>query len=271
MTASPSVKTSASGAGALERVVRHDRGAVLFALGVVVVIAWWRLVTLSTAMSGSAMTAAMAMPHADRWAPMQPLALFTMWSVMMVAMMLPSAAPMILLFAGVTRRRRVLASPAAPTAVFVAGYLVVWIAFSALAVAAQLALHRAALLSPAMATTSRALGGTLLIAAGIYQWTPLKHACLGHCRSPLAFFGAEWRDGTRGALVMGVRHGTFCLGCCWAIMALLFVAGVMNLLWVAVLAGVVLLEKTTPRGARMGRVAGVIFGVSGVALLVAGR
>lgn len=258
---------AASGVSALDHVVRRDRAIIAAALAVVVVIAWWYLVTLAGT-SAPAMRADMMMPHAEHWAPVQPVALFAMWSVMMVAMMLPSAAPMILLFAAVTRRRRVLASPAAPVAVFVAGYLVMWAAFSAIALLAQLALHRAALLSPMMATTDRGLGALLLIGAGLYQWTPLKRACLGHCRSPLAFFGAEWREGWRGALMMGMRHGAFCLGCCWALMALLFVAGVMNLLWVAVLAVVVLVEKTTPRGALMGRVAGAIFGVSGVAMLV---
>jgi predicted metal-binding membrane protein len=118
-----------------------------------------------------------------------------------------------------------------------------------------------------MATTSPILGGALLVLAGVYQWLPLKSACLGHCRSPLHFLGTEWREGHRGALIMGVRHGLFCVGCCWALMALLFVAGVMNLAWVAAIAGLVLVEKVVPGGQWVGRVGGVVLAAAGVWLL----
>lgn len=251
----------------LDRIARRDRAVIIAALALVVGMAWWQLVSLASDMGGASMRASMAMPQAGEWSPLQPAALFVMWCVMMAAMMLPSAAPMIILFASVTRRRRECGSPAAPTVLFVAGYLMVWTAFSAIAVLGQIALHRAALLSPQMATTSRVVGGALLVAAGVYQWMPFKRRCLTHCRSPFAFFGAEWREGRIGALTMGWRHGNYCLGCCWAIMGLLFVAGVMNLLWVAVLATIVLLEKVLPRGASIGRGAGVIFGVWGIAVL----
>jgi len=177
-------------------------------------------------------------------------------SVMMVAMMVPPASPMILLFARVNRQRREGENPAIPTALFLAAYLVVWSGFSAVATLAQWGLHSAALLSPMMVSTSPILGGLLLVGAGVFQWTSLKRACLVRCRSPLAFLLAEWRDGPRGAFLMGLRHGVYCLGCCWILMALLFVAGVMNLLWVATLAVFVLVEKVLPRGDLAGRLGG---------------
>jgi predicted metal-binding membrane protein len=173
-------------------------------------------------------------------------------------MMLPSVTPVILLFAGVTRRRRLQGVLAAPVSVFVLGYLLAWAAFAVLAALGQSLLHSAALLSPAMASTSPLLGGALLLLAGLYQWLPAKGACLSHCRSPLGFFSSEWREGVSGALMMGFRHGSYCVGCCWALMTLLFVAGVMNLAWVAVIAGFVLAEKVVPNGRVLGRVTGVL-------------
>jgi predicted metal-binding membrane protein len=190
---------------------------------------------------------------------------------MMTAMMLPSAAPMILLVAGVNRRRRERASPAVPTAVFVTGYLVVWTSFSAIAALAQWGLHEAALLSPQMASTSPILGGLLLLIAGAYQFLPVKSACLSGCRSPLGFLAGEWREGRAGALLMGLRHGRLCLGCCWALMTLLFVAGVMNLLWVATIAGLVLIEKVSRSGPHIGRLAGLALAGWGVWMLAGVR
>ena len=211
----------------------------------------------------------MAMPGMHAWSPVEPLLLFLLWAPMMVAMMLPSAAPTILLVASVLRRRREHASPAAPTAVFVAGYLLVWIGFSAAAATAQWALHQAALLSPAMTSTSPVLGGLLLLIAGVYQWLPIKSICLHHCRSPLGFVNSHWREGSGGALRMGVTHGFHCLGCCWALMMLLFVAGVMNLLWVAAIAALVLVEKVVPGGQWLGRVAGLSLAGWGLWMLLA--
>jgi predicted metal-binding membrane protein len=193
--------------------------------------------------------------------------LWVMWAVMMVAMMVPTATVMVLTFATVNRRRRARSGPYAPTAIFLAGYVVVWAGFSVVATLAQWGLHEAALLSPMMVGTSSTLGGLLLLAAGLFQWTPVKRACLTHCRSPLAFLMTEWREGRRGALVMGLRHGMFCTGCCWFLMALLFVAGVMNLLWVAALTAFVLIEKVVPRGEIVGRVAGGVLVVAGVVWL----
>jgi predicted metal-binding membrane protein len=243
----------------LERLVRRDRTAAAIALLVLAGTAWASLLRMRADM-GPAGGAAMAMPGMagmHGWSAIDLLQLFLMWATMMVAMMLPSAAPMILLVAGIERRRREQASPAAPTAVFAAGYLVVWTAFSAAAALTQTALHQAALLSPAMASTSPMLGGLILVTAGVYQWLPIKSACLTGCRSPLGFISSEWREGSAGALVMGLRHGLLCLGCCWALMLLLFVAGVMNLLWVAAIGALVLVEKVTRGGPAIGRLAGL--------------
>jgi predicted metal-binding membrane protein len=179
-----------------------------------------------------------------------------MWAVMMVGMMVPSATPMALVYASVERKARRQGTPVAPTFLFVSGYIVMWCLFSVGATAAQWALERAALLSPSMVATSPALGAVLLGAAGVYQLTPAKDACLRHCRSPALFLAEHWRPGLAGALRMGLEHGAWCLGCCWILMALLFVGGVMNLLWVAAIALFVLLEKALPLGDRGGRLAG---------------
>jgi predicted metal-binding membrane protein len=188
----------------------------------------------------------------------QVFPLFLMWAEMMVAMMVPSAAGMILTFAAVQRRRREQARPYVPTGIFLGGYLTIWTAFSALTAIAQWALHGAALLSPGMVSASPVLGSALLVAAGIFQWTPFKNACLTHCRSPFQFLMTDWREGNYGAFVMGLRHGAYCTGCCWFLMALLFVAGVMNMWWVAAISVLVLLEKLLPRGNWFGRLVGVI-------------
>jgi predicted metal-binding membrane protein len=193
--------------------------------------------------------------------------LFVMWVVMMVAMMVPTAASMILTYAMLNRRQQIHEEPFASTAVFLGGYLVVWTGFSALATLAQWGLHEAALLSPMMVSTSPILGGVLLLSAGIFQWTPWKYACLKHCRSPLGFLMTDWRDGAWGAFWMGLRHGSYCTGCCWFLMALLFVAGVMNLLWVATITAFVLVEKMVPRGDLVGRVAGGVLVLAGIVLL----
>jgi predicted metal-binding membrane protein len=217
---------------------------------------------------GMGMGMSMAMPKMQSWSLMDFVSMFLMWAVMMVAMMVPTAAPMILIFANVNRKRQEQEQPYVPTAVFLSGYLLVWTGFSVLATLAQWGLHEAALLSPMMVSTSPILGGILLLAAGIFQWTPLKYACLKHCRSPLSFLMTDWREGYRGALIMGLKHGSYCTGCCWFLMALLFVAGVMNLLWVATITAFVLVEKAVPRGDLVGRIAGVALCIAGLIMLV---
>jgi len=175
---------------------------------------------------------------------------------------------MTLIFAAVGRKAAQKGAAVAPTPVFVFGYLVIWFLFSALATLAQWGLERAALLSPMMVTTSPLLGAGLLIAAGVYQLTPAKSACLTHCRSPAHFISGHWRTGTAGAFRMGLDHGLYCLGCCWALMALLFVGGVMNLLWIAAIALFVLLEKVLPYPKWPRRIAGVGLIGTGLALLM---
>jgi predicted metal-binding membrane protein len=245
----------------LEDLLRRDRAVVLASLIGLTALAWFYLVDTALdmdvgAMDGSAggVLAMAPMP----WDATHFALMFLMWAIMMVGMMLPSAAPMILLFAAIDRRKRLSRSPFLRTAVFTLGYLLTWTAFSLAATALQWALNGAALLSPMLVSTSHVLGVTLFIAAGIYQLTPLKHACLQHCRSPVHFITAHWRPGTAGALRMGVEHGAYCVGCCWFLMGLLFVGGVMNLLWVAVIAAFVLIEKVVPRGELVAWASGVL-------------
>jgi predicted metal-binding membrane protein len=178
------------------------------------------------------------------WSMANWLAVFIMWSVMMAAMMLPSAAPMVLCFASLNRRR----SEGARTLLFVAAYLALWTAFSGVAAVAQWALQSAGFLTPMIVSKSSLLSGALLLIAGVFQFSRLKHVCLRACRSPLGFLMSDWRGGLWGAWQMGIRHGLHCLGCCWALMALLFVGGVMNLLWIAALAGLTAIEKLAPKG-----------------------
>jgi len=171
---------------------------------------------------------------------------------------LPSALPMILTFAAVARNRQRLGRPYVPMSIFVLGYIVIWCLFSALAAVGQSWLHRHSLLSSSMMSTSAWLGGTLLFGAGIFQFTPLKHACLTNCRGPLEFIMTRWREGSSGAFRMGLEHGAFCTGCCWALMALLFVAGVMNILWIAALTLLVCSEKMLPARARVSFATGLL-------------
>ena len=253
-----------------ENVLRRDRIVVLSGLALITALSWAYVSSLApdtqnVGMGG--MGAQMTMPRMQAWGVADFGLTFGMWAVMMVAMMTPSAAPMVLMFAGINRGRREQQASYVPTGVFLAGYLVIWAAFAVLATATQWGLHDASLLSPMMAITSPVVGGVLLVAAGVYQWTPLKHACLSKCRSPLGFVLNEWREGRRGAFLMGLKHGGYCTGCCWSLMALLFVAGVMNLLWVAVIAGFVLLEKLSPGGDRLGRAAGVALVVWGAGMV----
>lgn len=210
----------------------------------------------------------MASPALDSWSASDGVMLFTMWGIMMVAMMLPSAAPMILLFSRIGATRSAKGSRYTPVAFFAIGYLLVWWAFSAIAALIQWALHSAAILSPEMRAASPVAGAAILIAAGLYQWLPVKQACLSHCRSPLGFLATSWREGRRGALGMGMTHGAFCVGCCWMLMSLLFVGGVMNLAWVAGLTALVLLEKVIPAGPAVARLGGIGFIIAGVALII---
>lgn len=246
----------------IERLIRRDR--IWIALGLVVTIglAWTYLLREAAAMEAmvdeARRHAAMGMAGMNMraWGVSDGAALFVMWTVMMIGMMLPSASPVILLVLSSYRVRRDAQSRLAAV-MFVGGYVLVWTAFSAFAAGGQLVLHRAAILSEDMRLRSAVVSGTVLLLAGIYQWLPIKNRCLIHCRTPLSFLTQQWRAGVRGGFVMGVRHGTYCVGCCWLLMVLLFVLGVMNLIWIMILAALVLLEKLSPRGMLVSRLAGV--------------
>ena len=202
------------------------------------------------------------------WTPAHAALVFAMWAVMMAAMMLPSASPTILLYGVIARHHAEDRALVSASGAFVLGYVAVWATFSLLAVALQFGLEQAALISPIMGMTSIALAGAVLIATGLYQWTPLKQACLRHCRSPLEFITEHWRSGVGGAFLMGFRHGIYCVGCCWLLMLLLFVGGVMNLAWIGGLALFVLIEKLAPAGHWIGRGAGALLVVWGAATLL---
>jgi predicted metal-binding membrane protein len=234
----------------------RDRVAVLSAIGAITALSWLYLVDMARGMGNMEM-GSMSMTGLHPWTPAHFGMMFSMWAIMMVGMMLPSATPTTLIYTAVARKASREGTPVAPVAAFVAGYLLMWTLFSFGATLAQWGLERAALLSPMMVSNSPALGGALLVGAGIYQLTPFKDACLEHCRSPAHFISGHWRPGTPGALRMGIEHGAYCLGCCWVLMGLLFFGGVMNLLWIAAITLFVLLEKVVPFGAGGGRWAGV--------------
>jgi predicted metal-binding membrane protein len=242
--------------------LRHDRAIVLGSLALVVLLSWLYLVF--AAGNGMEMMEEggnqMMMAMRPRWTLGYGLLMFVMWAVMMLAMMLPSVAPVTLLVASIAQKRASAGDVAgAGAALFVCGYLAVWLAFAAVATTLQWALNEAGLLSTAMAFSNDLLAGAVLIAAGIYQWTPLKESCLRHCRSPLDFLLFHWREGNFGAVASGVRHGAFCLGCCWMLMALLFVGGIMNLAWIAGITLLVLIEKILPWGRGVGLGTGAAF------------
>lgn len=267
---------------AFDTVLRRDRTIVALCLAAISALAWLYLLSLARLMGGMPMDGMEAMPGMDMpgmaatvasrlaWSPGDAALVFTMWFVMMVGMMLPSAAPMVLLYARVGRHAEAQGMPFAATGIFAAGYLAVWLLFSLAATFGQWLLERSLLLTPMMESRSTVLDGVLLIVAGAYQWTPLKYACLSKCRAPVAFLQATggFRRDPAGAFAMGVRHGTYCVGCCWPLMLLLFVGGVMNILWIAAIAFFVLAEKLLPRGDRIGRIAGALLVGAGVWFIV---
>jgi predicted metal-binding membrane protein len=249
----------------------RDRRLISVCIALAVALAWGYLVYLQRRMSSTpndTMMAQMAAMTNVPWTAADVLFTFVMWAVMMVGMMTGSAAPVLLLFGNAHAKRGDRHVPRL-VAMFALGYVGVWIAFSAAAALAHWALHGAAMLSPEMAASSPRLGGAILIGAGAYQLTRFKGACLAQCRSPIGFLMNHWRDGPTGALRMGWHHGLHCLGCCWALMCLLFIVGVMNLAWVAVLTAFVLAEKIGPGGAIVARAGGALMLGIG-ALLAAG-
>ena len=255
----------------LEQALRRDRFIVIGAVLVIAAIAWaYTVYVAETRMGmGDGMGMGMAMADMRSWSAANFGLMFVMWAVMMVAMMAPSAAPMLLMFAAVNRKRRERQAPYVSTGIFLAGYVIVWTVFSVAATGGNWGLHQASLLSSMMgASTSGFLGGALLLAAGAFQWSPLKTACLKQCRTPMGFMMTSWREGPIGALRMGLEHGAYCLGCCWALMLLLFVLGIMNLVWIAALAAFVLVEKVAPKAEWTSRATGVLLAGWGVWAIV---
>lgn len=252
---------------------RRDRILISACIALITALAWAYLVHLNRQMASAAeydkAMAAMGMTLHGPWTAADAFFTFAMWAVMMAGMMAVSAAPVILLFAAAQAKRgHPGASP--PVLAFGSGYFVVWTVFSACATLAQGILHQTSMLSPAMAASSSRLGGIILIVAGAYQVTSWKSACLTHCRGPLRFLMTHWREGTFGGFRMGLHHGLHCLGCCWALMAVLFVVGVMNLVWVAALTAFVLLEKFGPAGKWITHLSGVAMVALGVYLAATG-
>jgi predicted metal-binding membrane protein len=281
-----------SDAPALEQLLRRERIVTLAGLVILCVMAWLYIVEgAGLGMSAREMTTLAFFPHQQAEDAMQGMPgmqvdtgrstwgfttwalMIGMWWIMMIAMMTPSAAPTILLYARVHRAalaKGQLRGEAAPIGAFAAGYLSVWLGFAVAAAALHYALERAGLVSTMMmGSRSRWLSGAVLIAAGLYQLSPLKNVCLTQCRAPASFLARHWRPHTSGALSLGARHGAYCVGCCWMLMALLFVGGVMNLIWIAALTTMVLIEKVLPRGEWIGRAAGIALAGWGVATLVA--
>ena len=244
-----------------------ERAIVTAGVAAVIAGAWLYLLPASLDMYGRMDGPAAWMMEAT-WDAPYLLLIFLMWAVMMVGMMLPSALPTILLFRRVIHSDPKVSAPVTRMFVFASGYVAAWTLFSAAATLLQWALAEAALLSPMMVSASPWLGGAILLVAGVYQWTPLKNACIAHCRSPLAFFMQNWRPGVPGAFRLGLRHGFYCVGCCWALMLLLFVGGVMSLLWIAAITAFVLLEKLAPYGVRGGRLSGFALVAAGLWVLV---
>ena len=260
-------------------VLRRDRIIIFLALALLTALAWSYLLWLTADMDmgGMNMTGLRMIPSgmglmipADTpWRAMEFAFVFAMWTGMMVGMMTPSMAPMLLMYARIGRQTEPQGRPLATTVWFAAGYFLVLAAFALLATLVQWAFERSALLDFAMASTSNVLAGLLFVAAGSYQWTRVKDLCLTQCQTPFAFLMRQggFRGDARGSLMLGVRHGAYCVGCCWALMALLLVGGVMNVLWIALLALLILVEKVTPFGRQIAPFAGAVLVAAGAWLL----
>jgi predicted metal-binding membrane protein len=250
----------------VERIVRHERAVLVATLIAVSLACWSWIVPMARDMYG-AMTGPSAWMMTDAWDTPHVLLLAAMWVVMMAGMMLPSAVPILLLYAGAARRRSGERNAAFRVYAMAAGYLLVWAAFSACATLLQWILSALLVLSPMMELTSPLLSGAFLIGAGVYQLTPLKRACLASCSAPLVFLMHRWREGAMGAFRLGVEHGLFCLGCCWALMLLLFAGGVMNLAVIGALTAFVLVEKLAPLSPGSVRLTGILLIAIGVWVL----
>jgi predicted metal-binding membrane protein len=267
----------------LAATLRRDRRVTMASLLGVAALAWAYLVWIAAQMTAADGAAIPDMPGMDMsvmdmramvpalqpWTPVHFLFVLAMWTVMMIGMMTPSVAPMVLIYQQIARQSASRGNPFAPAGWFASGYLLAWTAFSLLMSLSQLGLESLALLTPMMASASHVFGGALLIAAGVYQWLPIKEACLAQCSAPLSFVQRHggFQADARGSVRLGLQHGLYCIGCCWALMALLFVGGVMNLLWIAILMLVVLVEKLMPGGRILARIAGLAAVAAGLWML----
>lgn len=256
-----------SGQGESAQDIEHVRGArsaftrdhivIAVALVALIVVLWDGLLHQAAMQSSEGRASTLLKPATAGWTIVDAVSTFIMWAVMMAAMMLPSAVPMAWLFTTVVQQRTRGGGTAGQTALLVLGYLFAWAGFSVGATVLQSVLHQTLFLSAGLHVVSLSLGGTILIGAGLYQFTPLKRHCLVHCQSPLQFLLHHWRDGPIGALLTGLHHGAYCVGCCWAVMLVLFVVGIMNTLWIALLAIFVLVERVLVTGPWLSRLAGV--------------
>jgi predicted metal-binding membrane protein len=253
----------------LENILKKDRLIVTGGLFVLCILAWLYIIYLYRQMIVMDMNALFfAMPMTPSWTVLDFILLFLMWFVMMIAMMTPSVTPLILIFAMVNRKRKQQQNPFVATGYLITGYFLVWAGFSLMSTLLQWLLQQVWLLNPEMRIVNKTFGGLILIAAGIFQFTPLKNKCLGHCSTPIDFIYTNWKEGKQGALRMGMQNGMYCLGCCWVLMILLFVSGIMNLLWIALIALFVLIEKVLPKAKWISFVAGVALIIYGVIVLV---
>jgi predicted metal-binding membrane protein len=254
----------------IEAALKRDRALVLSGLLLAVALSWLYLVLASRDMYGP-MDGLSAWMMTGAWDAQYGILIAAMWVVMMIGMMLPSAAPAILLYSRILRGSAGASAPVARTYAFMGGYLLAWIGFSLLATVLQGLLAKTLLLSPMMQSAHSWLSAALLMVAAIYQLTPLKQTCLGSCRSPAEFLTRNWRPGIGGAMRLGVHHGLYCVGCCWALMLLLFAGGVMSLLWIGAITLYVLAEKLLPRGVQGSRWAGALLLLMAIYLAVDGR
>jgi predicted metal-binding membrane protein len=248
----------------------QDKVAILSLLGVVTILAWIYLIDMAMGMDmGKMMSGEHGhMMQMREWDSSYFIAMLLMWVIMMIAMMVPTAVPMALIYAAISRKAAQQGITLVPTSTFVSGYVVMWSLFSLGATLAQWGLDKAVLLSPMMVSNSPGFGAALLIAAGVYQLTPYKDACLKHCRAPAQFISQSWKPGSWGAFRMGLEHGAYCIGCCWILMGLLFFGGVMSLYWIAGITLFVLLEKVIPLGNLGGKIAGWAMTIIGLIMLV---
>jgi len=253
-----------------------DKATLYLSIAGIVALAWWYLIDMAAGMSAMNMSASAVISTTapmdmqsptdlQHWAPRTFWMMFVMWTVMMVGMMLPSAVRTILIYARVAQQLN--GSILSTTFCFISGYLIVWTGFSLVATVTQWWLNQHALLSPMMVSTSTLLAASLLIITGLYQLTPLKEACLSHCQSPIDFISRHFKKGYLGAMRMGLHHGFYCLGCCWILMSLLFIAGAMNLLWILAITLFVLVEKLLPANPHTTGISGTVMIFLGIYLL----